>query len=152
MAAALSLPNTGQAITIDVGDPNDIHPRDKRDVGHRLALVARRVVYGERILTSGPTYRSHTIDSGRVVIRFANVGSGLVSRAADGSVAAFVVAGADRRFVRAQAKIEGDRVIVWSDAVPIPVAVRYAWANNPVGANLYNKEGLPAAPFRTDAW
>ena len=152
MAAALSLPNTGQAITIDVGDPNDIHPRNKRDVGHRLALVARRVAYGERMLTSGPTYRSHTIQDGRAMIRFANVGAGLVSHAADGSVGAFAIAGADRRFVRAQARIEGDRIIVWSDAVPDPVAVRYAWANNPSDATLYNRDGLPAAPFRTDSW
>jgi sialate O-acetylesterase len=153
MAAALSLPNTGQAITIDVGDPNDIHPRNKRDVGRRLALVARRVAYGDRsIVPSGPTFRSHTVQGGRVVIRFANRGAGLVLRGADGSVAGFVIAGADRRFVRAEARIEGDSVVVWNDAVPTPVAVRYAWANNPAGVNLYNREGLPAAPFRTDSW
>ena len=89
---------------------------------------------------------------GRVAVRFANVGGGLVSRAADGSVGAFAVAGPDRRFVWAEARVEGDSVVVWSDRVPNPVAVRYAWANNPAGANLYNREGLPAAPFRTDAW
>lgn len=152
MAAALALPTTGQAITIDVGEENDIHPRDKVDVGKRLALVARKVAYGEKVLASGPTYRSHTVRDGKVIVRFANVGGGLTSRASDGNVGAFAVAGTDRRFVWAQARVEGDHVVVWSDHVRNPVAVRYGWANNPDGANLYNREGLPAAPFRTDAW
>ena len=152
MAAALALPNTGQAIVIDVGEPADLHPRNKLDVGRRLALAARKVAYGERVLASGPTYRSHSIQAGRALVRFANVGGGLVSRAADGTVGAFAVAGADRRFVWAQAKIDGDHVVVWSDQVPHPVAVRYAWSNSPADANLYNREGLPAAPFRTDVW
>lgn len=152
MAAALELPNTGQAVTIDVGEANDIHPRNKLDVGHRLALVARRVAYRERVLASGPTYRSHVMRDGRVIVSFSNVGGGLVSRAGEGSVGAFAIAGADGHFVWAQARIEGDRVVVWSDTVREPTAVRYAWANNPSGANLYNREGLPAAPFRTDTW
>ncbi|HEX8848131.1 MAG TPA: sialate O-acetylesterase [Gemmatimonadaceae bacterium] len=152
MAGALALPRTGQAITIDVGEEIDIHPRNKADVGKRLALVARKVAYGEKVRASGPTYRSHSVRDGKVIVRFANVGGGLTSRASDGSVGAFAVAGADHRFVWAQARIEGDHVVVWSDSVKSPVAVRYAWANNPVGANLYNREGLPAAPFRTDAW
>ena len=152
MAAALALPGTGQAITIDIGGENELHPKDKLDVGKRLALVARKVAYGEKMLASGPTYRSHVVRGGKMIVRFANVGGGLVSRAKDGSVGAFAIAGADRRFVWARARIEGDHVVVWSDQVPHPVAVRYAWANNPADANLYNREGLPAAPFRTDRW
>ena len=152
MAAALALPKAGQAITIDVGEENDIHPTNKLDVGKRLALVARKVAYGEKVLASGPTYRSHGVRDGKVIVRFANVGRGLTSKGSSDSVGAFAVAGADRRFVWARARIEGDHVVVWSDSVPHPVAVRYAWANNPVGANLYSREGLPAAPFRTDAW
>ena len=152
MAAALALPKTGQAVTIDVGGETELHPRNKVDVGKRLALVARKVAYGEKVLASGPTYRAHTVRGGKVIVRFSNIGSGLTSRATDGSVRGFAVAGADHRFVWAQARIEGDHVVVWSDRVPKPMAVRYAWANNPAGANLYNREGLPAAPFRTDAW
>jgi sialate O-acetylesterase len=152
MTAALALPNTGQAVTIDIGEADDIHPKNKVDVGKRLALVGRRVAYGEQLLTSGPTYRSHTVKGARVTVQFANRGRGLVSKGNDGSVGAFALAGADRRFVWAQARIEGNHVVVWSDRVPNPVAVRYAWANNPSDANLYNREGLPAAPFRTDRW
>ena len=152
MTAALALPNTGQAVTIDIGEADDIHPRNKVDVGKRLALVGRKVAYGEKVLASGPTYRAHSIKGGRVSVQFANAGAGLVSRANDRSVGAFAIAGADRRFVWAQARVEGNHVVVWSDQVTSPVAVRYAWANNPPDANLYNREGLPAAPFRTDRW
>jgi sialate O-acetylesterase len=152
MAAALALPNTGQAVTIDIGEPGDIHPKNKQDVGKRLALVARDVAYGGHVLASGPTYRAHTVRGGRVIVDFANVGGGLVTRGPNGSVGAFAIAGADRKFVWAQARVEGSHVVVWSDQVPDPVAVRYAWANNPAEPNLYNKEGLPAAPFRTDTW
>ena len=162
MQASLALPNTGQAITIDVGDPADIHPTDKQPVGERLARVARRVAYGEAVLASGPTYRSHTVRGNRVTVRFANIGRGLQARggiepvgragalgAARGS--GFAIAGADRRWVWAQVRIERDRVVLWSDQVPNPVAVRYAWAGNPA-STLYNSAGLPAAPFRTDNW
>ena len=153
MTAALSLPSTGQAITIDVGEAGDIHPKNKIDVGRRLALVARRVAYGERVLTSGPTYGTHTVRGGRVTVRFANIGRGLVAHGVtDGSVGAFALAGADHHFVWAQARIEGSNVVVWSARVPHPVAVRYAWSENPADANLYNRDGLPAAPFRTDGW
>jgi sialate O-acetylesterase len=151
MVGALGLPNTGQAITIDLGGAADLHPTNKQDVGLRLALVARRVVYGQRVVSSGPTYRKYAVQGSRVSIEFDNVSGGLVSRERDGSVSGFAIAGADHRFVWAQARIEGDRVVVWSDRVPKPVAVRYAWADNPP-ASLYNRDGLPAAPFRTDAW
>jgi sialate O-acetylesterase len=153
MSAALALPNTGQAVIIDLGGATALHPTNKQDVGRRLALVARKVAYGERaLLASGPTYRRHTVQGGRAIVELDHVGGGLVSRAADGSVGGFALAGADRVFVWANARIDGSRVIVWSDRVPAPVAVRYAWANNPSTANLYNRDGLPAAPFRTDAW
>lgn len=153
MDAALALPHTGRAVTIDVGEADDIHPRNKQDVGDRLALVALAVAYGRDVLTSGPTYRSHVVRAGRVVVSFDHVGSGLVSHAADSvGVGAFAVAGADGRFVRASARIVGSRVEIWSDAVPAPAAIRYAWANNPVGPLLFNREGLPAPPFRTDRW
>jgi sialate O-acetylesterase len=152
MAAALSLPRTGQAIAIDLGDAADIHPKNKQDVGVRLARVARKVAYGEAILASGPTYRSHTIRGDTIVVDFDDVGSGLVSRSADARVGGFALAGADRKFVWAEAKIVGGRVYVWSERVTHPVAVRYAWTNNPDRADLYNRERLPAAPFRTDRW
>jgi len=152
MAAALSLPNTGQAITIDVGDPGDIHPRNKEDVGKRLARVALKTVYGRPIIASGPTYQSHRVVGDTVVIEFANAAGGLVVNAPDGQPGAFAIAGADRKFVWAKARVVGTRAYVWSESVKAPVAVRYAWANNPERANLYNREKLPAAPFRTDRW
>jgi sialate O-acetylesterase len=146
------LPKTGQAIAIDLGDASNIHPKNKQDVGARLALVARKVAYGQAILASGPSYRSHTTLSDTIVVEFNDVGGGLVSRSSDGRLGGFSVAGADRKFVWAEAKVVGTRVYVWSDRVRKPVAVRYAWSNNPDQANLYNRAQLPAAPFRTDRW
>lgn len=152
-AAALALPATAQVVTLDVGDADDVHPRDKQTVGRRLALAARRVVYGEEVVHSGPVYRGHEIVDGRVVIDFDHLGGGLVARGDDPRrPGGFAVAGDDRRFVWAEAVIVDGRVVVSSDEVPSPAAVRYGWADNPEGANLYNAEGLPAAPFRTDAW
>jgi sialate O-acetylesterase len=150
--AALALPNTGQAVTIDVGEPGDIHPRDKQDVGARLALVARSVAYGADLVSSGPVYRRHSIRDGRVEVEFDHAEGGLVSRAGGDEVIGFAVAGEDRRFVWAHARIDGNRVIVRSEHVQRPVAVRYAWSNSPPAPSLYNGAGLPAAPFRTDAW
>jgi len=149
-SAALALPKTGQAILIDIGNADDIHPRNKLDVGRRLALAARKVAYGEELVYSGPTFSECAFSDGRATISFDHVGGGLVARG--GELHGFAVAGPDKRFVWANARIEGDRVVVWSDSVPDPVAVRYAWANNPEAANLYNEEGLPAGPFRTDKW
>ena len=151
-SAALALPNTGQVVAIDLGGPDELHPRNKQDVGARLALKARAVAYGQRVASSGPTYRAHTVRDGRVVIQFANVGSGLVSRAGGAAVTGFAIAGEDQRFRWASARIEGDRVVVWSDQVATPTAVRYLWTNSPVTPVLYNRDGLPAAPFRTDRW
>ncbi len=156
--ATLSVANTGQAILIDIGEADDIHPRNKQDVGLRLALAARHVAYGEDLVYSGPVYSSHEISGRSIVVAFDHIGQGLVGRRSDGSTGAdvsiegFAIAGMDRRFVWATARIEDGRVVVTSPRVPSPVAVRYAWGNNPDRANLYNVEGLPAGPFRTDAW
>jgi len=147
---ALSLPNTGMAVTIDIGDPNDIHPRNKQEVGRRLALIARAKVYGEKVEYSGPLYKGMRIEDGKIRIFFDHVDGGLVAKGG-GERMGFAIAGPDRKFVWARAKIEGDTVVVWSPEVPNPVAVRYAWADNPI-CNLYNKAGLPASPFRTDDW
>jgi sialate O-acetylesterase len=146
----LAVPNTGMAVTIDLGEWNDIHPDNKKDVGERLALVAQKVAYGKRdIVSSGPLYQASKIEGNKIIISFTNIGSGLIS--IDGEeLFQFAIGGADKKFVWAKAKIEGEKVVVWSDAVLQPMYVRYAWADNPFGANLYNKEGLPASPFRTD--
>lgn len=145
----LSVPNTGMAVIIDIGEWNDIHPLNKNDVGKRLALAARKVAYNnEKVVYSGPLYKSMRIDDNKIILTFTHVGSGLVAQG--GELKHFAICGADSQFVWAQAKIEGDKVIVWSDEISNPVAVRYAWADNPEGANLYNKDGLPASPFRTD--
>jgi sialate O-acetylesterase len=148
-AAALTMPRTGMAVAIDVGNASDIHPKDKQDVAHRLALAAERVAYGERIVDSGPTYQSMTVEGQRVRLKFANVASGLKLRNSDVVVHGFAIAGADGHFVWAQAELDGDDVLVSSAAVPAPAAVRYDWGNTPDG-NLYNRAGLPAVPFRTD--
>ena len=146
---ALSLPNTGMAVTFDMGEWNDIHPWDKHDVGHRLALVAQKVAYGENIIHSGPLFQSAKVDGNKITVSFASVGNGLTTN--DGEeLSEFAITGSDKKFVWAKAKIEGDKIVVWSDEVPSPLYVRYAWADSPPYPNLYNKEGLPASPFRTD--
>ncbi len=150
-AMALSLPNTGMAVTIDIGNPDDIHPRNKQDVGLRLAAAAHKVAYGEKGVHAGPTYQSMTVEGNKVRVKFANVGSGLVVKDKYGYVRGFAVAGADKKFVWARGYPDGNDLILYSDEVQTPVAVRYAWSNNPDG-NVYNREGLPAVPFRTDDW
>lgn len=147
---ALQVPNTGMAVTIDLGEWNDIHPDHKKEVGDRLALLAQKIAYGEKTLVaSGPLYANATITGDSIVVSFTNTGSGLVTNDGE-AVSEFAIAGADKKFVWAKAIIAGDKVIVWSEAVPSPKYVRYAWADNPDNPNLYNKEGLPASPFRTD--
>jgi len=148
-AAALTLPRTGMAVAVDVGDASDIHPKDKQDVAHRLALAAERVAYAEQVVDSGPTYQSMAVEGPRIRLRFANIGSGLRLKNADGVAHGFAIAGADGHFVWASAQLNGDDVLVSSTAVAAPAAVRYDWGNTPDG-NLYNQEGLPAVPFRTD--
>lgn len=148
---ALSLPNTGMAVTIDIGAADDIHPRNKQDVGQRLALAARKVAYGEDLVYSGPIYESMEIDGDTIRLTFSNVGGGLM-KLPDEELRGFAVAGEDQQFVWAEAKIAGkDEVAVASPKVNNPAAVRYGWASNP-DVNLYNEEGLPASPFRTDEW
>ena len=147
---AASLPNTAMAVAIDIGEWNDIHPLNKYDVGKRLALAAQKVAYGDdEVVYSGPLYKSMRLDGNKIILTFTHVGGGLVARN-DEALGGFAICGADSQFVWAQAKIEGDKVIVWSEAVANPIAVRYAWADNPESANLYNAEGLPTSPFRTD--
>lgn len=148
----LSLPNTGMAVTIDIGEADDIHPRNKQDVGYRLFLAATKTAYGQDIVFSGPLYNSFATDGDKIVLSFTNTGSGLMATDKYGYLKGFAVAGEDQKFVWASAKIQGDKVIVWNESVKKPVAVRYAWADNPDDANLCNKEGLPASPFRTDNW
>jgi sialate O-acetylesterase len=140
-------PNTAMAVIVDAGDAEDIHPARKQPVGARLALAARALAYGEKIEYSGPLFKSMRIDGNKAVISFTHVGGGLVAK--DGPLKGFVIAGADKKFVPASAEIKGDSVIVWSDDVASPKAVRYGWANVPE-VNLFNSEGLPASPFRTD--
>jgi sialate O-acetylesterase len=163
-AKTLSLPNTGMVTAIDVGNPTNIHPADKADVGHRLALAAEHVAYGEKLVYSGPMFDSMHTNGNSISLTFTHEGKGLVISQAPWTppgtpppptdhLTGFTIAGVDKNFVPADAKIEGTNVIVSSAQVPAPVAVRYDFENapNPLG-NLYNQEGLPAFPFRTDKW
>jgi sialate O-acetylesterase len=143
---ALALRNTGMAVAIDIGNPDDIHPRDKQTVGARLAAAARAISHGENIAYSGPLFRSAVPEAAAVRVFFDHSGTGLSARG--GALRGFEIAGADRKFVPAEARIEGDAVVVSSPAVTAPVYVRYAWSDNP-DCNLYNAEGLPASPFRS---
>ncbi len=173
----LRLANTGQAVIIDIGEVHDIHPKNKQDVGRRLALAALALTYGQQDLVySGPLYNSMAVEGNKVRIKFKHVGGGLDAKAftdpvtpdgpsleqrfgkgvevpgiAEGHVAGFAIAGEDKKFVWADAQISGETLVVSSDKVEKPVAVRYAWADTPI-CNLYNKAGLPACPFRTDDW
>lgn len=146
----LELANTGMALAIDVGESNDIHPKDKLTVGHRLAVAARRVAYGENIVHSGPQFRQMAKDQGAVRLWFDHTGSGLQVQGG-GKLTGFRLADEHGQFHKAEARIDGNTVLVSSSMVADPVAVRYAWENDPV-ANLMNREGLPAIPFRTDNW
>lgn len=146
----LEVPNTGMAVSIDVGEWNDLHPLNKKDVGNRLALLARKIAYSDvEIVSSGPIYKSINIEGNKAIISFSNIGSGLIAKDSN-ELKHFAIAGSDRKFVWAKAIIKEDKVIVWNDKVDYPVVVRYAWADNPEMANLYNKEGLPASPFEAE--
>ncbi len=146
----LSLPNTGMAVTTDIGEANDIHPKNKQDVGKRLAAIALHNVYKKNVVYSGPVYKSMQVNGNKINIYFTNTGSGLISK--NGELKGFEIAGADKQFHSAKAMIEGDHVIVSSDSVNNPVAVHFGWADDTGTDNLYNKEGFPASPFRTDDW
>ncbi len=148
----LSLPNTGMAVTTDIGNADDIHPKNKQDVGKRLAATALNKVYGLNVLPNGPIYKSVSFNNGKAYINFDYVGKGLTARDKYGYLRGFEIAGADKKFYYAQAAIEGDKVVVWSDKVAQPAAVRYAWTDAPIDANLFNIDGFPASSFRTDTW
>ena len=150
-STTLSLPSTAQVVTIDIGDVADIHPRNKQDVGRRFALAARHVAYGENVVHSGPVFSGMQIERGVAELSF-NTGSSELAIRDGGVLSGFQLAGNNRQFHPAEAEIVGDRVLVRSDAVPSPVAVRYAWSDAPLDANLVNDAGLPASPFRSDTW
>lgn len=152
----LAVPFTGMATTIDVGDPNNLHPVNKKPVGIRLALAAQRVAYGnDKIVSSGPIYESMKVVGNTIELTFNTLGSLMKFKSTGTPVVAttnFAIAGTNKVFSWAQARIEGNKVIVWNDNISNPVAVRYAWGQNPAGQKLYNTEDLPASPFRTDSW
>ncbi|MFA4867721.1 MAG: sialate O-acetylesterase [Pedobacter sp.] len=148
---ALRLSNTGMAVIHDIGETNDIHPLNKKTVGERLALAALKTAYNRDILSSGPTYDKMRIEKDKVIITFKNTGMGLLAKGGK-ELKYFAIAGDDKKLVWAKTRIENNSVVIWAEEVKHPVAVRYAWADNPLGANLYNKEGLPASSFRTDDW
>lgn len=168
IATQTMIPKSGLAVAIDIGNADDIHPKNKQDVGTRLARWARRDVYGEKgLVVSGPLYKSMKVEDGKVRISFEHVGKGLAIAKKDpnkpgmpefvsdleAELKGFAIAGEDKRWYWAKAEISGKEVVVWADEVASPVAVRYAHRANPMGdCNLYNKEGLPASPFRTDNW
>lgn len=147
---ALKLPNTGVAVTIDIGNAKDIHPKNKQDVGKRLALNALAKTYHKDIPYSGPMYKSMQVKGNKIIIQFDHIEGGLISKG-NKELKGFAISGKNKKFVWANAKIEGDQVVVWNSKIKNPVAIRYAWASNPV-CNLYNTANLPASPFRTDNW
>ncbi len=148
-AKALALPQTAMVVALDLGEWNDIHPDNKKSVGERLALAARKIAYNENLVHAGPLFESATVEGNKLVLQFSNIGGGLISKDGE-ALSEFAIAGKDKKFVWAKALIQHNKVIVWSDAISNPLYVRYAWADNPVNPNLSNQEGLPAAPFRTD--
>lgn len=148
----LSLPNTGMAVTTDIGNAQDIHPKDKQDVGLRLAAIALNGLYGKAMEYSGPVYQSMQTDGNKIILTFSHTGAGLTAHDPYGYLKSFEIAGADRKFHYAKALIDGDKVVVFQDGVSNPVAVRYGWADDAGAGNLFNREGFPATPFRTDQW
>ena len=146
---AKNVPHCGLAVAIDIGDAKDIHPKNKAEVGRRLALCARAETYGKKVEFSGPWYKSMKIEGNAIRLRFGHVDGGLVAKG--GQLKGFALAGEDRKFVWANAEIIGKQVMVSAPLIENPVAVRYAWDIDPV-CNLYNADGLPAVPFRTDQW
>jgi sialate O-acetylesterase len=153
-AITLKVPHTGMAVTIDVGSADQIHPTDKYDVGHRLALHALKNDYGKDVVDNGPMFKQMQVRDGRIRLSFTEIGKGLTigrPQKPEAELTGFAVAGNNRKWFWAKATIDGANVVVWCDEVRYPVAVRYAWADNPA-CNLYNLDGLPAAPFRTDNW
>lgn len=148
----LSLPKTGMAVTTDVGNPKDIHPTNKQDVGHRLAVNALKFDYGQDVLHSGPMFESVKFEDGKAILSFKFIGKGLMAKDKFGYLKGFEIAGEDKAFYYAKADIIGDKVVVYHPKGLKPISVRYAWADAPEDANLFNMDGLPASPFRTDDW
>jgi sialate O-acetylesterase len=146
---ATKIPNTAMTVNIDLGEWNDIHPDNKKDVGERMALAAYNLIYGENTVSSGPIYKSHQMKNHQIIIGFDHIGSGLSTTDGE-SPQEFAIADETKKFRWAKTKIEGNTIVVWHDEIQNPKYVRYAWADNPVNPNLANKEGLPASPFRTD--
>ena len=143
----LSEKNTAMAVAIDLGEWNDIHPLNKKDVGERLALQAENLIYGDKkTVHAGPGLKTITADNDKLILTFENIGKGLVAKG-NTTLKYFAIAGADQKFVWADAEIKGNQVVVSNKGISKPLFVRYAWADNPEGANLYNKDGLPASPF-----
>jgi len=138
------------AVIFDLGENNNLHPTNKHEVGRRLALAAKKIAYNQEVVYSGPLYQSMLIDGDKLILEFTHTGSGMTTKN-NLPLHGFDIAGEDMKFYRAEAHIAGNKVVVFSPEVSAPAAVRYAWANSPVG-NLQNKEGLPASPFRTDSW
>ncbi|MCW3106337.1 MAG: 9-O-acetylesterase [Segetibacter sp.] len=147
----LSMPNTGMATAIDIGEEKNIHPKNKQDVAHRLALTAQKVAYRENVVYSGPTFKSMTVEGNKIRLTFDNIGTGLWIKDNNDVIRSFAIAGEDKKFVWAKAYQDGNDVRVYSESIKHPIAVRYNWCNTPDGS-LYNKENLPAVPFRTDNW
>lgn len=147
-----ALPKTGMAVTNDIGHPTDIHPRNKQDVGKRLALSALKNTYGQNVVYSGPVYQSMQASGNKVTLNFQHTDGGLHSVGKYGYLTGFEVAGDDQKFYPARGEIQGEKVVIWSDKVTKPVAVRYGWADDNAEANLFNSANLPAVPFRTDTW
>jgi sialate O-acetylesterase len=148
----LKLPNTGMAVTTDIGNAKDIHPTNKQDVGRRLAAIALNNVYNKKMVYSGPTFLSQEIKRNQIILTFDNLGSGLSSSDSNGILKGFEIAGTDKVFHSAKAIIQNNKVIVSSENVPNPVAVHYGWTDDDTEINLFNKEKFPASPFRTDDW
>jgi len=151
-ARTLRLPGTGMAVTTDIGDPKDVHPKNKQEVSRRLAAIALNDIYGLKQTCNGPVYDSVSFSNGKALLFFTSEGRGLMAKDKYGYLRGFEMAGADRKFYFAHAFIQGNHVEVTSDKVTNPVAVRYGWANAPEDINLYNLDGFPASPFRTDTW
>jgi sialate O-acetylesterase len=146
----LKLSKTGMAVITDIGDPNDIHPLNKKDVGIRMALSAKKIAYNKDIVHSGPTFEKMVQVKNKAILSFSDIGSGLMAKDKYGYLKGFEVASYDGVFYFAKASIVADKVEIYHPAGLIPVMVRYGWSDAPVDANLFNKEGLPASPFRTD--
>jgi sialate O-acetylesterase len=147
-----ALPRTGMAVIHDIGNPKNIHPTNKQDVGKRLSLQALKIAYGQNMLSQGPQFQSMQKEGNKAILTFTDTGTGLIASGKYGYLQGFEIAGADKVFHWAKAEIQNGKVVVWSDEVANPVAVHYGWADDNMEANLFNKEGLPAAPFRTDTW